>query len=510
MLVEMQLENFKSFSSTGNIELKPLTILSGVNSAGKSSIIQSLLLLKKTLESPPTVSLNFDISNYFQQSLGNNFNDFIFGHPPIEESTLTYKLSFQYNEDKIANLASTDLFDQVNAILPSPVLHDNERLLCAELLVSFTWGPFGYQGRAKIRTSELQLFTFLKIDNKRKPLIGIEIRPYGSGEYKINPLRDSIHPSLRDLNFQQLSIDGLVNFLPNIILLESKQQMLLEKNVPSGFSRFFRLLFDLIRQDLTENIYFLGSYREPPQFIYQGSHNNANFIDPKGSNFAEILWRFRNEEVSFYHPELSDQKLKLVDMVDWILNNVIQLEQKIKIDSIGKREDVLEVLLDSGSSNLDKKSGMKKLMVPLANVGLGYNQILPIIVQGLIAPKGSLVIYEQPEIHLHENVQSCLVDFFMGLALSGRRVFVETHSSRMIDKLCFEIAKDRENQLETKANVLFVHPPKLENSGSKIEEVQIDSYGIIQNYPPNFLPDISGLYEKILQEGFRKRRDKED
>ncbi len=41
---------YKSLESECNIEVRPLTILAGANSSGKSSVIQPLLLLKQTLE----------------------------------------------------------------------------------------------------------------------------------------------------------------------------------------------------------------------------------------------------------------------------------------------------------------------------------------------------------------------------------------------------------------------------------------------------------------------------
>src|SRR5579883_213405 len=43
---------FKSISEEQSIEVRPLTILAGANSSGKSSIMQPLLLLKQTLEAP--------------------------------------------------------------------------------------------------------------------------------------------------------------------------------------------------------------------------------------------------------------------------------------------------------------------------------------------------------------------------------------------------------------------------------------------------------------------------
>src|SRR5207244_11333114 len=50
MLREYQLTNFKAFAGPETIPIRPLTLIFGPNSSGKSSILQSLLLLKQTLE----------------------------------------------------------------------------------------------------------------------------------------------------------------------------------------------------------------------------------------------------------------------------------------------------------------------------------------------------------------------------------------------------------------------------------------------------------------------------
>src|SRR5437762_14128539 len=49
-IAEIQVAGFKSIVDEQRIEIRPLTILAGANSSGKSSIIQPLLLLKQTLE----------------------------------------------------------------------------------------------------------------------------------------------------------------------------------------------------------------------------------------------------------------------------------------------------------------------------------------------------------------------------------------------------------------------------------------------------------------------------
>ena len=52
MLTHLRIQNFKSWRDTGAVRLAPITVLFGNNSAGKSSIIQFLLMLKQTVESP--------------------------------------------------------------------------------------------------------------------------------------------------------------------------------------------------------------------------------------------------------------------------------------------------------------------------------------------------------------------------------------------------------------------------------------------------------------------------
>lgn len=49
---KISLANFKSFAATVDVPLAPLTVIFGRNNTGKSSILQSLLLLRQTYDSP--------------------------------------------------------------------------------------------------------------------------------------------------------------------------------------------------------------------------------------------------------------------------------------------------------------------------------------------------------------------------------------------------------------------------------------------------------------------------
>ena len=76
MLTHLKLENFKIWRSTGPIRLAPITLLLGTNSSGKSSLIQSLLLIRQTARcSDLVVDLYFGSQENNDSVVLGQFND---------------------------------------------------------------------------------------------------------------------------------------------------------------------------------------------------------------------------------------------------------------------------------------------------------------------------------------------------------------------------------------------------------------------------------------------------
>jgi len=86
MLNKLDLENFKCYRKLDNFAIKPVTILCGANSCGKSTIIKSILLLKQTMESrdPHRVILK----NGKYTNLG-SFRKMVHGRDPTRDITYT-------------------------------------------------------------------------------------------------------------------------------------------------------------------------------------------------------------------------------------------------------------------------------------------------------------------------------------------------------------------------------------------------------------------------------------
>jgi len=94
-LKRFSLENFKAFQKCV-LELAPLTILIGENSSGKSSLLQALLLLKQTLESPPGGGI-LNLNSHYVQF--HQFREIVFGMPS-GKAIVGFELAF--GDDKFS------------------------------------------------------------------------------------------------------------------------------------------------------------------------------------------------------------------------------------------------------------------------------------------------------------------------------------------------------------------------------------------------------------------------
>ena len=98
MLKSISLENYKCFRDEVDIEIAPLTILCGINSSGKSSILKSLLMLKQTSESNST-----DGSIIFSGDFVDcgTFEDIIYNVGKNSQNSFTLKNKFVVNNHRL-------------------------------------------------------------------------------------------------------------------------------------------------------------------------------------------------------------------------------------------------------------------------------------------------------------------------------------------------------------------------------------------------------------------------
>ncbi len=77
------------------------------------------------------------------------------------------------------------------------------------------------------------------------------------------------------------------------------------------------------------------------------------------------------------------------------------------------------------------------------NMGFGVTYALPVILAGLTAGKGGILIVENPEAHLHPAGQSQMGYFLASIASAGVQVVVETHSDHVLNGIRRAIGEHR-------------------------------------------------------------------
>ena len=124
-------------------------------------------------------------------------------------------------------------------------------------------------------------------------------------------------------------------------------------------------------------------------------------------------------------------------------------------------------------------------------MGFGVSQVMPALVEAFYAPKNSTVWMEQPEIHLHPQVQAHLADAFIcavqaweGGQPRNVQLIVESHSEHFLNRLQRRVAEGR-----IAPEDIAIYFAKRSGKTAELEPLEMDLYGNIQNWPDNFFGD---------------------
>ena len=140
----------------------------------------------------------------------------------------------------------------------------------------------------------------------------------------------------------------------------------------------------------------------------------------------------------------------------------------------------------------------------ITDVGFGVSQVLPALVQAFYSEPSSTVWMEQPELHLHPQVQAELADVFISATHSRQdgidrnvQLIIESHSEHFLNRLQRRIAEDLISPED-----VAIYFARRSGSASKLEDLRINEFGDIENWPENFfgdeMADITGRVSAAL------------
>lgn len=468
MIQSIRIKNFKGWRDSGDVRFAPITVLFGTNSAGKTSIPQLLLLLKQTAESPDrNRPLHFGDKDSHVE-LG-NMESILFKHDL--ESALEFNLLWEPAQP-------VQIEDSYNDKSYTGSTLEFQATICAEALKK---QPFVEQMSYALR------------NKSSSSLVEIGMTRRADREYDLT-WSGPFHP-IRRLG-RKWPLPPPTHFF----------------GFPDEATAYYQntasiadLNLEMTR--LLERIHYVGPLREYPNRFYQWSGETPQHVGRKGERAIDAILASRGEREFNFKPR---ERYKPLDQVVAAQLQQMGLIHDFSVRSIAEGHKMYEVCVQTSPYRSE---------VLLTDVGFGISQVLPVIVENLYVPPRSIIIFEQPEIHLHPAVQAHLADLFIdAIAATERPIgdaskrvprniqfIIESHSEHFLRRLQRRIAEEKLRPED--AALYFIDTDR---GQSKVRELDVDEYGRIKNWPENFFGDSIGETEAQLEAMFERMRGDSD
>ena len=117
-----------------------------------------------------------------------------------------------------------------------------------------------------------------------------------------------------------------------------------------------------------------------------------------------------------------------------------------------------------------------------SNIGYGLTYAIPVIIAGLLAKPGQVLIIDSPEAHLHPLGQSKMGGFLAHIAAAGVQVVIETHSDHILNGVRLAV-RDNVVSPDQTAIYFFRYPT---TDSSRVMAPLIDKEGNLSEWPDGF------------------------
>jgi len=237
-----------------------------------------------------------------------------------------------------------------------------------------------------------------------------------------------------------------------------------------------------------EEFYYVVAERVGPRDLYGMVDQPFNSTGYAGEYTAQAISKAENTHVASELCVADGTTLFKVQLEAWLE----KITPGIQIMT-SKYTEVNRVRV-----GIQRRSAGTGWLSPL-NIGFGISYVLPVVVNGLLAPRGSMMIVENPEAHLHPAAQSAIGRFLARVALSGVQVIVETHSEHVVNGARLE-ALDL-GAIEHEIRFLFFSMSD-HLAVPDVTSISMDEHGDLSAWPIGFFDQQT----KDLSDIFRARR----
>lgn len=490
MIQQLDIRNLRSFEGDNAVAFAPITLLYGPNSAGKSSILMTLGLLKQTLapstpsgdEWPPLL-LEGPIVDF------GTFDNVLHRHDLTRELGLGVRFIDRDTPDRpvYAGLAFATVEQarkRPRGLLPEDAApEDPGRGVLAFQTAAELGGGVREGGRVRFNRDPFDNLFYLDAAGSRQleDLIeqfaaDLQARGQSPDAQALRYMREQLvaRPEGSDLLFLGR---GFFPALPSPGTLQNQQ-------TDFRYGNWFETTMyerALALGDLLDRLAYLGPLRATPA-RFQALSRSGERSTQVGST-GEHVTRL-----------LAAPDREVLDKVNRWLQEDLEIGYRLEVNRIDSAEGLQ--IGDLYATTLIDRNGTR---VTPQDVGFGISQVLPVVVQ-LLANRNSTICIEQPEIHIHPRLQARLGDLVLESAGPdlGNQVVIESHSEQLMRRIQRRLrlrAESPEHSWLTPETIAvnYVQPGA---EGAIVKPLPLDEEGdFMEEWP-------GGFFEETFEEMF--------
>ena len=536
-ITDVRIENLRSLKDTGFIKLKPLMVLVGNNSSGKSTFLRFFPLMTQSLRRPIR-----GVIAWTDESLV-NFGDYktAFNRNALDGDLLRF--SFRIESNKISRTyphsfvsyglhlsgqrlfkSLFEIFDRHNIEASFVLINSKDGRVTnlKEMTLKVDKKSNDDDTYENIEDYDVITISFedrdgisISINNRKIDFIKFKKRttsdesfvpsilPYPISDTKeqstlyavilelLNPLlkycpKQFKHVEKLESLFSDWSIDrkiykkiikentGLPNKLRNIILSEEEVfEQLFENIYVVMFCLFGIKYLNECLKTFFLNCDYTSPLRVKATRYYLYENQQVFRVDANGKNLPDFISSMTDNQKKDY---------------DKFMQKVLGIT--VHISNLWGHQTI----------NIRNKAGIES---NLADVGFGYSQILPILTKIWVATRHNkfnisdfsksnqtTLLIEQPELHLHPALQAKLADALLRVIQEEKypvNIIIETHSPTILNRIGKRIAEER---IDSNAVEVLIFNKDSETKNTEISKAKFNTSGRLINWPYGFFdPD---------------------
>lgn len=527
-MLSLRIRNLRSLTDTGLTELKPLTLLVGQNSSGKSTFLRSLPLLRQSVE----IDTAGPILWFGRLVDFGSFNEAAKNGADPREIKLDFKLKIDPAE-RIRMYHFSTRFRPIDLEFSIAIVGDSDittsKSFTAEFCghkVGMVFGEKGDIERFTVNDRDIldidsdmlylqrtgilpDIYWYRRSDTSRQRLQGFDTS-LKVVQQQVNLLNPYFHgrtgTSARSNAVQKLCIGESEDMLSSLktetyrsnhfreristLKITDDRFLKLRDLAVANFVPLLLKMANTILNRCFQGVSYTAPLRADTERYYRTQGLAIEELDPRGTNLAMFLGQDSNELNNFS------------DWTDLHLGFVVNVRK------------------EGGHSSLHLRETATHSEFNLADLGFGFSQLLPVVLHlwkattnkvqatqrlnrnRLTEPEIPIIAIEQPELHLHPGLQAKVADLLIALVSEARKsgetiaLIIETHSEAIINRIGSRIAEMKNNEpLENLAfdpndfQVLIFD--KNQAGSTTVTTATYNGDGYLENWPYGFFePDI--------------------